>query len=359
MARKNNQAKPSAVAPAGAVPPAPGCDGVVCSARGKSIATDQLAAAGDGNGRYHALPRIVKSILATCRELPEINHLDSTLLPESDVIVHIVDVSREIFFPGYFGDKTFGPNNVAYHIGDRLHGLYLMLAEQVYRSVRHQCRREGNECPHCRGLAEANAQEVLRRIPAVRRLLALDVKAAFAGDPAAKEYGEIILSYPGLLAISVYRLAHELWDLGVPLLPRMMTEHAHALSGIDIHPGAAIGRSFFIDHGTGVVIGETTVIGDRVKLYQGVTLGALSFPKDSCGGLIRGQKRHPTIESDVTIYAQATILGGNTVVGRGSTIGGNVWLTESVPAHSYVTVEQPRLVVRPKSKLRRKGSARP
>ncbi|MBN2582942.1 MAG: serine acetyltransferase, partial [Planctomycetes bacterium] len=197
-------------------------------------------------------------------------------------------------------------------------------------------------------------QEVLRRIPAIRKLLALDVRAAFSGDPAAKEFSEIILSYPGLLAISVYRLAHELWQLGVPLLPRMMTEYAHAVSGIDIHPGATIGRSFFIDHGTGVVIGETTIIGDRVKLYQGVTLGALSFPKDGCGDLIRDQKRHPTIASDVTIYAQATILGGNTVVGRGSTIGGNVWLTESVPPRSYVTLEQPKLVVRPKLRAKRR-----
>ncbi|HOI53911.1 MAG TPA: serine acetyltransferase [Phycisphaerae bacterium] len=344
MARKK-----STDAPTGAPPPAKGqCGEVVCRVRDKRITAAQLTAAGDHDGRYQSLPRIVKNVVASCRQLPEINHFDSTLLPESDVIVRIIDVAREVFFPGYFGEKSFGSNNVAYHIGDRLHDLYLMLSEQIYRSVRHQCRREGNECPHCRGLAEANAQDVLRRIPAIRKLLALDVKAAFAGDPAAREFSEIILSYPGLLAISVYRLAHELWQLGVPLLPRMMTEHAHALSGIDIHPGATIGRSFFIDHGTGVVVGETTVIGDGVKLYQGVTLGALSFPKDSCGQLIRGQKRHPTIEADVTIYAQATILGGNTVVGRGSTIGGNVWLTESVPAHSYVTVEQPRLVVRPK-----------
>jgi serine O-acetyltransferase len=263
-------------------------------------------------------------------------------------VAHIIDVAREIFFPGYFGDRTCTSDNLAYHIGDLLHQLYLMLAEQIYRCVRHQCRRRGPECPHCKTLAETNAQQALQRIPEIRRLLDLDVKAAMDGDPAARSYDEIILGYPGLLAISVYRLAHELWDLSVPLLPRMLTEHAHGATGIDIHPGARIGESFFIDHGTGVVIGETTVIGDNVKLYQGVTLGALSFPKDACGNLIRGQKRHPTIEDNVTIYAQATILGGSTIVGRHSTVGGNVWLTEPVPPYSLVTTENPKLVVRSK-----------
>jgi len=328
----------------------------VCRARGGEVDPEILKLAANSEQRYNLLPRIVKRIVNSCASLPEINHLDATVLPESDVIVRIVDVVREVFFPGYFGEKTVGPNNVAYHIGDRLHALYLMLAEQIYRSVRHKCQRSGPECDHCRSLAEANAQEVLGRIPEIRKLLALDVQAAIAGDPAAREFGEVILSYPGMLAISVYRLAHELWELGVPLLPRMMTEYAHAVSGIDIHPGARIGKSFFIDHGTGVVIGETTVIGDRVKLYQGVTLGALSFPRDACGELIRGQKRHPTIEDDVTIYAQATILGGNTVVGKGSTIGGNVWLTDPVPPHTYVTIETPKLVVHTKAPRKRRKS---
>jgi serine O-acetyltransferase len=326
--------------------PKPTPSGEICSARERALTPDQLAALSQRRERYAALPEIVRAIVATCDALPEINHLDGTSLPETEVVARIVAVAQEIFFPGYFGDKSCAADNLAYHVGDRLHELYLMLAEQIYRSVRHECRRPGPECRHCRGLAEVNAQDVLRRIPEIRRLLALDVKAAFDGDPAARGYHEIILSYPGLLAISVYRLAHELWILGVPLLARMIGEHAHTRTGIDIHPGAAIGESFFMDHGTGIVIGETTVIGARVKLYQGVTLGALSFPKDACGNLIRGQKRHPTIEDDVTLYAHATVLGGTTVVGRGSTIGGNVWLTDSVEPHTFVSSERPALIVR-------------
>lgn len=325
---------------------------VVCEGRGQNVPASVIRAAERPGQQYRALPDIVHDIVESCRALPEMNHLDSTLLPESDVVVRIIEVAREIIFPGYYGDRACTSDNLAYHIGDRLHQLYLMLSEQIYRSVRHECRREGPECPHCKLLAEANAQDTLRRIPEVRRLLDLDVKAAYDGDPAARSTHEIVLGYPGLFAISVYRVAHELWQLSVPLLPRMMTEYAHTLTGIDIHPGARIGESFFMDHGTGIVIGETTVIGNNVKLYQGVTLGALSFPKDACGKLIRGQKRHPTIEDNATIYAQATILGANAVVGQGSTVGGNVWLTEPVPPHSYVTVENPTLVVR--SKRRRK-----
>ncbi len=179
----------------------------------------------------------------------------------------------------------------------------------------------------------------LAALPGLRELVAEDVNAAYLGDPAAKSFAEIILSYPSIKAVTIQRLAHVLYGAGVPLLPRIMTEHAHQATGIDIHPGARIGRSFFIDHGTGVVIGETTVIGDRVKLYQGVTLGALSFSLDEEGNLLRGQKRHPTIEDDVTIYAEATILGGKTLIGKGSVIGGNVWLTSSVPAESKVVIE--------------------
>jgi serine O-acetyltransferase len=188
-------------------------------------------------------------------------------------------------------------------------------------------------------------EEVSRRflsaLPGVRAEVAEDVEAAYEGDPAATGYAEILVAYPSLHAVTTYRLAHELHLLEVPLLPRIMTEHAHGLYGIDIHPGAKIGKRFFIDHGTGVVIGGTTEIGDRVKLYQGVTLGALSFPRDADGRMIRGRKRHPTIEDDVTIYAGATILGGDTVIGRGSTIGGNVWLHGSVPAFTRVQIMPP------------------
>jgi len=321
----------------------------ICQGRGQEIPTEMLRAAKSASpDRYRALPEIVQKIVETCERLPAIQHIDGTQLPQREAAVHIIAVALEILFPGYYGDRTCSRDNLAYHIGDRLHELYLTLSEQIYRTVRHECRREGPECPHCRALAEANAQEVLRRLPELRRLLRLDVQAALDGDPAAGSFDEIILSYPGLLAVAVYRFAHELWRLGVPLLARMMTEHAHTQTGIDIHPGAVIGESFFMDHGTGVVIGETTVIGNHVKLYQGVTLGALSFPKDACGKLIRGQKRHPTIEDGATIYAHATILGGTTVVGEHSTVGGNVWLTESVPPRSFVSMESRKVVVRSK-----------
>jgi serine O-acetyltransferase len=187
----------------------------------------------------------------------------------------------------------------------------------------------------------------MEKLPELRRKLARDVRAHYDGDPAAKSLDEIVFSYPGLYAIFVYRMAHELHLRGIPLIPRIMTEHAHSLTGIDIHPGARIGSDFFIDHGTGVVVGETTEIGDRVRVYQGVTLGALSVPRESEGGnSLRGKKRHPTIENDVTIYAQATILGGDTVIGSRCVIGGNVWLTSSVPPGTTVLIEPPRHVFR-------------
>ena len=185
----------------------------------------------------------------------------------------------------------------------------------------------------------------LRKLPNLRARLSIDVQAAHDGDPAATSIDEVIFAYPAIFAITIYRLAHELHLQGIPLLPRIMTEHAHSVTGIDIHPGATIGDGFFIDHGTGVVIGETTFIGNRVKLYQGVTLGALSFAMDAEGRMIRGKKRHPTIEDDVVIYAGATILGGTTIIGRGCVIGGNVWLTRSVPPYSRVLISEPELVI--------------
>jgi len=186
---------------------------------------------------------------------------------------------------------------------------------------------------------------LLESIPSIRKTLATDVRAVYEGDPAAKSYDEIIFSYPGIFAMTVFRVAHKLFELQVPLLPRIMTEHAHGLTGIDIHPGADIGERFVIDHGTGVVIGETTVIGKNVRIYQGVTLGALSLPKDA-GELLRGKKRHPTIENDVIVYSGATILGGDTVIGARSVIGGNVWITKSVPPDTKVIMETPKLVYR-------------
>jgi len=231
-----------------------------------------------------------------------------------------------------------------YHIGEVASELMERLARQVARSIRHECRRNKDACTHCQTRGQAAGLDFLRAIPEVRRLAAGDVRAAFRGDPAAKSLDEIVFCYPGLYAVTVYRLAHVLHGLGVPVLPRMMTETAHGQTGIDIHPGASIGEEFFVDHGTGVVIGETTVIGDRVRLYQGVTLGALSFQRDDEGEMVRGTKRHPTIEDDVVVYSGATILGGSTVVGKGSVVGGNVWLTRSLPPGTKVTITSPELV---------------
>ncbi|HEX8686412.1 MAG TPA: serine O-acetyltransferase, partial [Pyrinomonadaceae bacterium] len=231
---------------------------------------------------------------------------------------------------------------VRLHVESRVAWLYETLAEQVGRAVSHGHPLE-DACPFTERQATECAEEFIARLPRVREVLATDVRAAYDGDPAAACYDEIIFSYPGLYAIMTYRLAHELHRLDVPLIPRIMTEHAHSRTGVDLHPGTRIGPRFFIDHGTGVVVGGTAVIGANVKLYQGVTLGAFSFDKDSDGRLVRHTKRHPTIEDDVVVYAGATILGGETVIGRGSVIGGNVWLTRSVPPGTRVLQDSPRL----------------
>ncbi|HUU09699.1 MAG TPA: serine O-acetyltransferase EpsC [Phycisphaerae bacterium] len=303
------------------------------------------------------IPQIIDEIVATYDQVSRINHLTLRSLPSRESVSEILDGLKEIVYPGYFGRRNFTRENIRYHIGDRIYQVYRLLTEQVYLSVIHDCRRTDAECDHCDGLATQLAADFFRRLPPVRRLLEGDVQAAYDGDPAARSLDEIIFSYPGLQAITVYRLAHELWEMKVPLLPRIMTEIAHSQTGVDIHPGARIGENFFIDHATGVVIGETTLIGRNVKIYQGVTLGAMSFPKDGSGQLIRGQKRHPTIEDDVTIYSGATLLGGETVVGRGSTIGGNVWLTHSVPPNSMVVVEEPALRVADKGREKGRTAA--
>jgi len=251
-------------------------------------------------------------------------------------------------------NKRFLPShdhNLPYHVGELLSRVAKKLYRQIYNCLCHEMIAKGKGDPEsepCDAKAEQITLAFLGRLPAIREMLAGDVQAAYDGDPAATGTDEVILAYPGFLAVTVYRLAHELHTMGVPLMPRMMTEWAHSVTGVDIHPGAKIGRNFFIDHATGVVIGETTEIGDNVKIYQGVTLGALSFPKDERGRLIRGHKRHPTIEDDVVIYANATVLGGSTRIGRGSTIGGSVFLTRSVPAECTVTMKPPELRFRSK-----------
>lgn len=262
----------------------------------------------------------------------------SKRLPSQERTIDVLRNICEILYPGFFGNQHLTHQNVGYHVGALLDDIADGLDEQIYLASRFLCRQGDPEdaCGHCAQFALATVEEFVGALPEIRRMLLLDVQAAFDGDPAAKSIAEIILAYPGLEAITAYRIAHQLHVLEVPLLPRIMTEHAHRKTGIDIHPGARIGESFFIDHGTGVVVGETTEIGANVKLYQGVTLGALSFPKNERGELIRGRKRHPTIEDGVVVYAGATILGGDTIIGRGSVIGGNTWVVHSIPPYSRV-----------------------
>jgi len=291
------------------------------------------------------LPALTERLVETYSQCRRTNHLGHTPLPSREAIIDILADLLDILFPGFHRRQNLHMGNVEYHVGERVDALHDKLTQQISRALRHEFH---DSRPHddFEALAQHKAIQFLNALPELRYVLEDDVQAAFEGDPAAKGYYEIIFSYPGLEAVTVYRLAHELLRLDVPLIPRMMTEHAHSKTGIDIHPGASIGRSFFIDHGTGVVIGETCHIGNHVKLYQGVTLGALSFPRDAAGNIIRGKKRHPTIEDDVVIYANATVLGGETVIGHHSVIGSNVWLTHSVPPHTVVLLEKPSLRIK-------------
>lgn len=286
------------------------------------------------------LEALVQEMVESCLDEHTVDHVDAPLIPAKAEIIRILDVLADLLFPGYFGNQELTRSSLAYHLGTDMTTLFEMLSRQISRSIRHECRRMESLCDRCMQKGLHDGLIFIEKLPWLRRLLARDVRAHFDGDPAAKSLDEIVLCYPGLYAIFVYRLAHELWLQGIPFIPRIMTEHAHSLTGIDIHPGAKIGTDFVIDHGTGVVIGETTEIRHRVRIYQGVTLGALSIPRQSEeGNSLRGQKRHPTIEDDVTIYAQATILGGKTVIGARCVIGGNVWLTSSVPPDTTVFIK--------------------
>lgn len=257
-------------------------------------------------------------------------------LPSRDAVVEMVEGLRAVLFPGYFGTSELAAESLRFHVGATLDRVLRTLREQVERCLLFVSEQNPTSDSHREDQAGKIVQAFLTRLPEVRRLLATDVKAAYEGDPAATSPDEAIFCYPGIQATANVRIAHELYRLNVPLLPRMITEHAHSITGIDIHPGASIGEEFFIDHGTGVVIGETCVIGNRVRLYQGVTLGAKSFPLDPDGNPIKGIARHPIVEDDVIVYSGATILGRVTI-GRGSSIGGNVWLTHSVPPGSRIT----------------------
>ena len=295
------------------------------------------------------LAGLVERIYASYESQEGIHHLGRRFLPSRAEGIEVIRLMLPILYPGYHGRQDLTFDNVRYRLGELLLQLGRTLHAQIRQCLAYGCElnaADGSADPDHPSVAAEAAEKTLaflNEIPELRRMLAGDAQAAYDGDPAAVNTDEILLAYPGYLAITIYRVAHALYRLGVPLFPRILTEYGHSITGIDIHPGAAIGRNFFIDHGTGVVIGETTVIGDNVKIYQGVTLGALSFPKDERGKLIRGHKRHPTLESTVTIYANATILGGETVIGEGAVIGGNVFVTSSVPAGCRVSLKPPEL----------------
>jgi serine O-acetyltransferase len=294
-----------------------------------------------GEKAHSELETIVDAVASSYGAGRKVDNLESAALPNRRKVNFALGQLKHVIYMGFYSTRALNRANLRQHLGEHIYEAFDILVEQVSRAVAYD--RCGGGEPGCDAVewSERVILDVFREIPKLREAMALDVAAAYDGDPAAKSIEETIFSYPGIEAITVYRIAHEFYKREVPMIPRIMTELAHADTGIDIHPGAVIGASLFIDHGTGVVIGETARIGDNVKLYQGVTLGALSIQRDAHGVVIRDRKRHPTIENDVTIYAGATILGGETVIGAGSTIGGNVWLTESVPPSTRVTYLRP------------------
>jgi serine O-acetyltransferase len=283
------------------------------------------------------LEQIVDSVTESYRLGRPIDSLESTALPNQRRIVEAMSDLQHVTYMGFYSVQLLSPVNLRQRIGEHVYRAAEALIEQIARAVSYHRTGGGAPGPSEIAFSEEVVSHVLAQIPSIREQVSMDVTAAYEGDPAAKSIEEVVFSYPAIQAITAYRYAHEFHMRGVPMVPRIMTEHAHGKTGIEIHPGAKIGKRFFIDHGTGVVIGETAVIGNNVKLYQGVTLGALSFARDSQGDVIRDIRRHPTIEDDVTIYAGATILGGNTVIGRESVIGSNTWITRSVPPGTRVT----------------------
>jgi serine O-acetyltransferase len=302
----------------------------------------------------------IEALLESYNSYGLVNHSGKVNLPSRESVDDILRGLDELIFPGFREDQVLNHDNLNLITGEKVNHLARELIREVEKSLAFAARTggpEGEGAPGavpgpapcgsegCHAAAELIVEAFFEELPRIRKALNLDMRAAFRGDPAAKSYEEVILSYPGFFAITIHRLAHFFWQAAVPLIPRMMSELVHGRTGIDIHPGAGIGESFFIDHGTGVVIGETTIIGRNVKLYQGVTLGALSVKKEE-----GNRKRHPTIEDDVTIYANATILGGDTVIGRGSTIGGNVWVVSSVPADTTIYTHAGEQIVKTRVK---------
>ena len=292
----------------------------------------------EGTGKQE-MDALVDEILKSYEAHPETCSINTRNRISKDIIIDILEEIRSVVFPGYFEVKNLNAQSIEYHIGELLEDIHYRLRKQVAKALYHTNEKSIRE-EDAQLRAEEIVKAFLKRIPVLREVLATDVQAAYDGDPAAFNTDEVIFSYPGVFAITVNRIAHELHVLGVPLIPRMMTEYAHSLTGIDIHPGATIGRYFFIDHGTGVVVGETTRIGDYAKIYQGVTLGALSTRGGQC---LRNTKRHPTLEDNVTVYSGASILGGDTVIGAGAVIGSNAFITSSVPGGTRVGVKKPEL----------------
>jgi len=285
--------------------------------------------------RHQDLEDVIDVVAASYDGDEEINNLDSAALPNKRAVITAFNHIMPVLYMGFYSRRALNRTNLRYAVSEHLYPAQDILVEQIDRAVRYQERmgRLAEKKPD--GWSEDVVLRLFEKIPELRRILNTDVLAAYYGDPAASSIEEVIFSYPSVQAITAYRIAHELYLADVPMIPRIITEHAHSKSGIDINPAAQVGESFFIDHGTGVVIGATAVIGRDVKLYQGVTLGALSISRDEVDGR-RGSKRHPTIEDDVTIYAGASIHGGDTIIGKGSVIGGNVWLTKSVPPGSKI-----------------------
>ena len=283
------------------------------------------------------LPKVIGPLVESASDQIAGNRKEPFNLARQNVMHELVDEFMEILFPECHGKEPIAEKQLEGFYQVKLRSLAVLLADQVEKAFRYEYKTlKDAELKECRQKAEEAVTILIESLPDVRATLQKDIQALYDGDPAAKSLMEIVMSYPGLYAIAIHRVAHLLYEKKVPLIPRALSEIAHSQTGIDIHPGAKIGEGFFIDHGTGVVIGETCVIGKNVKLYQGVTLGALSFPKDEHGNPIKGIKRHPEVRDNVTIYAEATILGGETVIGEGSIIGGNVWLTASVPPHSNI-----------------------
>ena len=298
------------------------------------------------------ISEMVEWLLGSYEEHPIICNIDSENQINRDVILEILDMLRWLIYPGYFEMRKLKSSSIEYHVGEILESVRYNLTKQVMKALYHDSKYQTEDADEAYAQAECIVTRFLYKLPKVREVLATDVQAAYDGDPAAFNTDEVIFSYPGVYAVSVNRIAHELYQMGVPLIPRMMTEHAHGLTGIDIHPGATIGEYFFIDHGTGVVVGETTTIGKNVKLYQGVTLGALS----TRGGQgLRGMKRHPTIQDNVTVYSGASILGGETVIGEGAVIGSNAFVTASVPPHTRVSIKNPELQFKDRSRTAELG----